>query len=60
MSSNTLGNIDNQLNVGVIVVVGAAGDFDVLIRHANVLGIDAQILRPTMHRVYRTRGRTWP
>lgn len=41
---HALGNVDNQLDVGVIVVVGAAGDLDVVVGHANIVGIGLEVL----------------
>lgn len=39
-----LGDINNQLDVGVVVVVGAAGDLDVVVGHADVVGVGLQVL----------------
>jgi hypothetical protein len=59
---HALGNIDNELDVGIVIVVGAAGylhitlgtpstapsasctHLNILVRHANVLGIGLEIL----------------
>jgi hypothetical protein len=41
---HALGNIDNELDVCVVVVVCATGDLDVLVRHADVLCVCLQIL----------------
>ncbi|PNY27761.1 Uncharacterized protein TCAP_02317 [Tolypocladium capitatum] len=41
---HTLGNVDNQLDVGVVVVVGAARDLDVVVGHADVVGVGPQVL----------------
>ena len=35
-----LGNVDNELDVGVVVVVAAARDRNVPVRHLDVLGVD--------------------
>lgn len=44
MNSSALGNVDNDIDVGVVVVVGSTGDLDVLVSHANVVGVDLEIL----------------
>ena len=44
MNAHTLGNIDDELDVGVVVVVGATGDLDVLVRHADVVCVGRQVL----------------
>ncbi|KAH3686398.1 hypothetical protein WICPIJ_002577 [Wickerhamomyces pijperi] len=36
-------NIDNQFNIGVVVVVGTTWDFDVLVSHTDVLRVGFQI-----------------
>lgn len=40
---HTLGNINDKLDIGVVVVICAAGDFDVVISHPDVVGIGLQI-----------------
>jgi hypothetical protein len=42
---HTLSDIDNQLDIGVVVVIGASGNFDVVVGHANVVGVGLEILR---------------
>ena len=39
LDSGSLGDIDNQSHVGVVVVVGAARNFFELVSHADELGI---------------------
>lgn len=39
MDVHALGNVDNQLDVGIVVVICAAGDFDVVVSHSNVVGV---------------------
>ena len=41
----TLCNIDNQVDIGVVVVVRPSGDLDIAIGHTDVLRIDLQIFR---------------
>jgi hypothetical protein len=41
---HALRHVDNQLDVGVVVVVGPARHLDVLVGHANVLGVGLQVL----------------
>jgi hypothetical protein len=41
---HTLGHINDELDVGVVVVVGATGDLDVLVRHADVVCVGRQVL----------------
>lgn len=36
---HALSNVDNELDVGVVVVVGAAGNLDIVVGHANVVGV---------------------
>lgn len=45
VNARALRNIDNDVDVGIIVVVGATGHLDVLVGHANVVGVDAQVFR---------------
>jgi len=45
MSSSPLRNIHDQLNVGVIVVIGPTGDLNVLIGHPDIVGVGLEILR---------------
>lgn len=44
MNIHALGNVDNELDVGVVVVVCAAGDLDIVVGHANVVGVGLQVL----------------
>ncbi len=44
MDIHALSNIDNELDVCVVVIVCAARDFDIVVGHANVVGICLQIL----------------
>ncbi|KAH6606987.1 hypothetical protein Trco_006140 [Trichoderma cornu-damae] len=39
MDVHALGNVHNQLDVGIVVVICAAGDLDVVVRHSNVVGV---------------------
>jgi hypothetical protein len=41
---HSFGNIDDELDVGVVVVVGATGNLDVVICHPDVVGVGLQIL----------------
>ena len=41
---HALGHVDNELNVGVVVVVGATGDLDILVRHTDVVCVGRQVL----------------
>jgi hypothetical protein len=43
MDVHALGNIHNQLDVGIVVVVCAAGNLDVVVGHSNVLCVGLQI-----------------
>lgn len=44
MDVHTLRDVYNELDVGVVVVVGTTGDFNVVIRHADVVCVGLQIL----------------
>ena len=44
MNVHPLSNIHNQLHVGVVVVVGPAGNLDVVVCHANIVCVRLQIL----------------
>lgn len=44
MDVHTLGHVDNELDVCVVVVICAARDFDVVVSHADVVGVGLQIL----------------
>ncbi len=45
VNTGTLGNIDNQVNISVVVVVGTTGHLDVLVSHSDVIGVDLEIFR---------------
>lgn len=45
MNSGALGNIDDEVNVGVVVVVGASWYLNILIGHADIFGVHLEILR---------------
>jgi hypothetical protein len=42
---HALGDIDNQLHIGVVVVVSAARDFDIVVCHSDVICVGLQIFR---------------
>jgi hypothetical protein len=44
MDVHALRNIDDQLDIGVVVVVSATWDLDVVVSHADVVCIGLQIL----------------
>ena len=44
MNACTLGNIDNKVDIGVIVVVGSTWNFNISISHPDVFGVNSQIL----------------
>jgi hypothetical protein len=41
---HALSNVNDELDVGVVVVVGATRDLDVLVRHADVVCVGRQVL----------------
>jgi len=41
----TLSNVHNKVDIGVIVVVGSTGNFNISISHPDVFGVNSQILR---------------
>jgi hypothetical protein len=43
MDIHALSNIHNQLDVGIVVVVCAAGNLDVVVGHSNVFCVGLQI-----------------
>lgn len=46
VNASALSHIDNHVDVGIVVVVGASRHFDVLVSHSDVVGIDpAQALQ---------------
>lgn len=45
MDIHTLGNIHDKLDVGIVVVICASGDFNVVIGHPDVVGVGLQIFR---------------
>lgn len=45
VNSSALSNIDNEIHVGVVVVVGSSWHLNILIGHADVFGVDLEILR---------------
>jgi len=42
--TSTLGDVDNEVNVGIVVVVGSTGDLDEAVSHADELGVDGEVL----------------
>src|SRR5258708_2215097 len=52
MNASSLGHIDDQVNIGVIIVVGTPRNFDVLVCHPDILGIDLQIVGGSHHRKF--------
>jgi hypothetical protein len=40
----TLSDVDNKVDIGVIVVVGSTGNFNISVGHSNVFGVNSQIL----------------
>jgi hypothetical protein len=44
MDTCTLSDVDNKVDIGVIVVVGSTGNFNISISHPDVLGVNSQIL----------------
>lgn len=49
MHTGTLSNVDNDVDVRVVIVVGSTGHFDVLVGHADVVGVDLEIFRSGHH-----------
>lgn len=49
MHVHPLSDINNQLHIGIIMVICAAGNLDVVIRHADVVCIGLQIFRGGHH-----------
>lgn len=45
MNACALCHVYNIVDVGIVVVVGSSWDLDKAVRHANVLGVDAEIFR---------------
>lgn len=45
MNSGALGNINDEVNVGIVVVVGASWYLNILIGHADIFGVHLEILR---------------
>lgn len=45
MYVHPLSNIDNQVDVGIVVVVGSPGYLDILVGHSNVVGVRGQVFR---------------
>ena len=43
MDIHALRNIENELDVGIVVVIRAAGDLDVVVRHSDVICVGLQI-----------------
>jgi energy-converting hydrogenase Eha subunit C len=56
MDARSLGDVDDDLDVGIVVVIRAAGHLDVLVGHANVVGVDTvrhflrDLVRPKLAR----------
>ena len=49
MDVHTLSNVDDQLDVGIVVVVGTAGNLDVVVRHSDVFCVGLQIFGGSHH-----------
>lgn len=45
MHTGSLGNVDNQVDVGVVVVVSSSGDLDESISHSDVIGINFPVMQ---------------
>ena len=45
MNTCTLRHIDDIVDIGVVVVVCASGNFDISVSHPDVLCVDAQVFR---------------
>lgn len=43
VNARAFSDIDNEIDVGVVVIVGSSWYFDVPIGHANVVGVDFKI-----------------
>src|SRR6266404_7323585 len=54
MHSDTFGYIDNEVYVGIIVVIGASRNFHVSVRHTNVFRVDLEILRSGHYREFNS------
>lgn len=44
MNIHSFGNIDNQLDIGIIIIIGTTGHLDIFIGHSDVVRIGVQIL----------------
>ena len=49
MNIHSLRNIDNQLDVGIVVVICATGNFNIVICHADIIGVCLEIFRRGHH-----------
>jgi hypothetical protein len=43
VNASSLGNVNDQIDVRVVVVVASTRNFDISISHTNVLGVDSQV-----------------
>ena len=44
VDARAFGDVDDVVHVGVVVVIGPAGYFDVPVRHSNVIRVHFEIL----------------
>jgi len=45
VDSSALRDIDNEVDVGIVVVVASSWHFDISVGHSDVLGVDTQVFR---------------
>lgn len=43
MDIHSLGNVDDELNIGEVVVICASRDFGIVVSHANVVSIGFEV-----------------
>lgn len=58
VNTSTFSDIDNNVDVGVIVVITSSWNFDVLIGHPDVISVDLEILRGSHYDEFDSSFRT--
>lgn len=49
MNVHPFGNVDDKLNIGIIIIIGASRHLNILVGHANVVRICLQIFGSCHH-----------
>jgi hypothetical protein len=45
MNASTFGNIHDEIDIGIVVIIRTSRNFDIAVSHANVFRVDLEIIR---------------